>query len=344
MDGASGTPSQTLIHQGIGASEAAAAVGLDPWTPPIALYERAVGIAPPRVETLAMRMGKLLEPAIRQLYVDETAVEVFVPPKSLFLAEHPWRRATPDGLVPARPLPERLEPGQPLTWARGLEIKTANGFARDQWGEPGTDEVPPQYVCQCAWSMHVLDLDDWDLAVLIDGRDFRVYKLHRDRELEEQLVGAVSAFYHDHIEALVPPPADHTKAFRHYLERRFPDVSDDYALADDAAETLVEIILDRRAQIETLKRDDATDCNRLCQFIGDATGLVTSKGKVHWKPQRGRMLVDWKTIAQRLLEQFHMAGEASDKLIAAHSRSAKASRPLRLPRLKGAAPDAGDED
>ena len=213
MSAAEGTsPSQTILHEGIGASQAAAAVGLDPWTPPIALYERLLGLAPEGEgdDKPAFRWGKLLEQPIRLAYVETTGVTIYVPPTSLFHPERAWVRASPDGIVVD---PQSLEPGEPPAreyWLYGFEAKTADAFAADQWGPAGTDEVPLQYICQIAWSQHVTGLERWDLAVLIGGRDFRIYTIHRDLELEAELVAGVTAFWQDHVLAGIPPEPDHT--------------------------------------------------------------------------------------------------------------------------------------
>lgn len=342
MAGAGRAPSQSLILEGIGASQAAAAVGLDPWQPPIALFERLLGLLPPsKEENERMRWGKLLEHPIRQAYVEETGLAVYVPPKSLFHPEHSWRRATPDGLILHEPLlaREEIEPSYPLHWRHGLEIKTADHYARDEWGEPGTDEIPPRYICQVTWSMHVTGLDRWDVAVLIGGSDFRVYSLHRDHELESNLVSAVCGFWHGNVEASVPPPVDHTRDFRRYLERRWPGAREDYAQADTDTERLLERILDRRAALATLKRDDARDCNELCDAIAGAAGLETTLGRVHWKPSRARQLVDWRSVAHSLSEQLQVSAPAFSALVEANTRQGKAGRPLRLPRIAGATDD-----
>lgn len=333
-------PAQSLTLTGIGASQAAAAVGLDPWTAPITLYERLTGIElDDREETAALRWGKLLEQPIRKAYVETTGRVVHVPPESLFHPEHPWRRATPDGIVLGED-PARRE----RRWDWGVEIKTAFQFAAHQWGEAGTDDVPIQYWIQCAWSMHVTDLDRWDLAALIGGRDFRIYTLRRDREFEDQLVDGVTSFWEDHVLRLVPPPIDHTKAFRSYLERRFPGTSPYYLPATTESERLALDIIERRERLAQIKRDDARDCNALCAIIGEHAGLETSLGRVHWKPQRPRVITDWKAVAEDLAWRVRMSDVALATLAAEKSRPAKAARPLRLPRAKGADEDEGGNE
>jgi putative phage-type endonuclease len=332
-----GAPRQTVtrLESSIGGSDAAAAAGLSPWMSPIELYQRLVGLVPPSVEeTERMKWGKLLEHPIRQWYVERTGQSVDVPPESLFHGEHPWRRATPDGMVVA-PRSGR--------WLKGLEIKNAAPLSPDEWGPEGTDQVPTHYAIQVTWSMHVTDLDEWDLAVLLSGHTFRIYTFKRDLSFEAELVDAVDRFWRDHVCTATPPPPDHTRAFRTYLERLYPDARGDLIPAMPEDDELVARILARRAQIKELERADGLDCNLLCARIGEAVGMQTALGKVHWKPQRARSIVDWPGLAYRLAEQLGMSKATLIELADAnHTRQGKAPRPLRLPRVAGSTEEESD--
>lgn len=329
-------PAQTLILEGIGGSDAAAAAGLNPWKPPVVLFQELHGMVPRSLEENdAMHWGKLLEHPIRLHYADLTGQTVHVPASSLFHPEHKWRRATPDGIV------VHPESGR---WLRGLEIKTASPYAGHEWGDSGTDEVPTQYAVQVAWSMHCLGLDAWDLAVLIGGRDFRLYHLRRDRALEDELVAEVERFYQESVLGGAEPENDGTAAWRDYRDRRWPHARNVFLTATDEQVALVETILARRAVVAELKRLDGTDCNELCRAIGDASGLETPLGKVHWKPQRPRKLIDWKGVAEEIAARTKMSAEFLGNLAATFTAEAKPSRPLRLPRHTSTAATTEDSE
>jgi len=63
-------------ENGIGASQAAAAIGLDPWQSPIGLWAEKLGLVPPPAENIAMQIGTELEPLIARLYTEQTGVKV----------------------------------------------------------------------------------------------------------------------------------------------------------------------------------------------------------------------------------------------------------------------------
>ncbi|MGN5479491.1 YqaJ viral recombinase family protein [Cupriavidus basilensis] len=79
----------------------------------------------------------------------------------------------------------------------GLECKNVDGMAYrfGEWGEPGTDEVPEEYLLQCQHYMTVLDYPEWHLAACVGGNKLKTYIILRDTELEEMLIEQEHAFW-----------------------------------------------------------------------------------------------------------------------------------------------------
>lgn len=310
---------------GIGGSQVSSALGLNPWQPAIQLWLELMGEAPELPDNPAMKWGRLLEPVVREEYAAMVGFSVEVPAGPVYHPTADYRRATVDGLV--------VDGGERL-W--GLEIKTANARAGDDWGPIGSDEVPLHYLLQCAWYMHVLGLDRWDVAVLIGGQDFRCYTLNRDMEFESRMVEQVDAFWTNHVLTREAPAPDHTREFRQYLERRYPSATEEYVRADESAARMLERVLIRQAAMVELEQQDHRDKNILCSMIGEASGLETPYGRVHWKPTKGRTIVDWEAVARELashLSPLISANEILDATVATHTRLSKSSRSLRLPRF-----------
>lgn len=309
----------TLPRESIGASQAPVAVGLHPFTAPLELWAELVGEKPPFEGNEATRWGLLLEPAVRQAYADERGVEVTIPAAPFF--RDGWKRASPDGLV--------MTDGVRVAW--GVEIKTSSQFLSNEWGGEGTDEVPLHYVAQCAWSMHVLDVDRWDLAALIGGRDFRIFKLERDREFEEDLVQGVTTFWERHVLARLPPPVDGSAAWAEYIATKLPWRRDDYVKADEELEEAVASLKVARTGMRELERIESTLVNRIKLTIGDHAGLDTELGRITWKPSKGRATVDYAAAAAALARSLHAEDEL-ERLVAEHTKQAKPSRPFNVPR------------
>src|SRR4051812_24779541 len=129
------TPDQLKMRlSGIGGSEIAVVVGISPYAGFIDVW--AVKVEGRVFEgNAATRRGQILEPAVAAWYAEETGAQL----REVGTIRHPTREialATPDRIATLAGS-ERL-----------VEIKTANLRQIDKWGEPGTDEVPAQYLAQ----------------------------------------------------------------------------------------------------------------------------------------------------------------------------------------------------
>lgn len=171
---------------GIGGSDAAAAVGLSKWKTPLELFLEKRGEFT-TVENEPMRWGTILEPVVRQEYANRTGREVVRPGSYLRHPTRPYAIANLDGIVDGMRLYE------------GKTARTAEG-----WGEPGTDEIPGEYMLQVQHCMAVVGLVVADVAVLISGQDFRVYEVPADTELQELLLDQEEEFW-ELVQQGVPP-------------------------------------------------------------------------------------------------------------------------------------------
>ena len=65
-----------IRESGIGSSEIATIVGLNPWETPYQLWRRKLGIDPPKQENFAMKAGHYLEDAVARFWSDETGQDI----------------------------------------------------------------------------------------------------------------------------------------------------------------------------------------------------------------------------------------------------------------------------
>lgn len=172
---------------GIGGSDSAAAAGLSKWKTKLALYAEKIGEFTVD-ETWDMYRGTVLEPAVRQMYCDRTG---FTVEKPVCTIRHPklrWMLASLDGVAPCV--------------GRVVDCKTAR--SRDGWGDPGSADVPIDYLCQVTHYMTVTGLEVADLAVLFGNFEFDIYTVPFDAEFAEMLIDAESAFWQA-VESREPP-------------------------------------------------------------------------------------------------------------------------------------------
>jgi len=174
-----------------GASDAAALCGLSPYAQPLNIYRRCLGMETVK-ETERMRMGKRLEPVIRDIYSERAASDMEAPIPMLISRERPFVAATPDA---KRISDGRLVELKSTTWRRAAEL-----------GEHGTDWVPDDWYLQVQQQMYVTGEEVADIAVLVDRDTFLVYEIRRSDEVIEHILDAAEDMRRRLLERDPPPP------------------------------------------------------------------------------------------------------------------------------------------
>lgn len=262
-----------LRRTGIGGSEVAAVLGLSPWMRPIDVWRAKVeGYSVP--ENAVMKRGRILEPAVAQFFAEETGAKL----RESTTLRHPslsWVLATPDRIA---------------TWPDGsdtlVELKTASLSMRTEWGEPGTDEVPQQYLLQVAWTMAVTGLSLAHVGVLIGGDEFRVYRLERDLELEAVLIERVGEWWERHVLREEPPELDGSDSTSRWLVSRYPRDTAPLLDATPEVDEIFSRLCAAELAEETAKRDADFARNELKALIGSASGIQGAGWRATWKANK----------------------------------------------------------
>jgi putative phage-type endonuclease len=176
---------------GVGASEAAAALGVSPYDTPLSLYLRKVGLAGEHAESEAMRWGTRLEPLLAEAYEERTGRRV--ERSQVFLRDpgRPCLLATLDGIDSAGEI---------------VELKTIGAHAaRGRLGDEGTDELPEHWLVQAHQQMVVAGSDVVHFGVLVGGQEFRLYDVRRDAALARAVADGVCRFWDRHVVPRVMP-------------------------------------------------------------------------------------------------------------------------------------------
>lgn len=179
---------------GIGSSEVATILGLNPYETPYALWQRRVGMAPPRPETLPMRLGHLLEPAVAALWADATGLAIrpeSVPDFLIRWPDAPYIQVSPDRIFDY-PAPDgSIRQGI-------LECKTTQRAV-------GPDSIPDAWICQVQYQLGVAGLTRGAIACLSRGHDFSYYEVEFAPELFSATLDAAETFYRDNLLARRAP-------------------------------------------------------------------------------------------------------------------------------------------
>lgn len=302
-----------LRRTGIGASEIAALAGLSRWATPIRIWEAKMG-GPPLETSVAMELGNLLEEPIAALYRARRSC-LTVPVGTLRHPDLPLALATPDRAVfdaehaPRDGTGATMEDrGEVSMCDRLLQIKSTTWRMAGEWGAPGTDEVPEDYLAQVTWEMGVAGVEACDLAVLFDKDRLEVYSLRYSPELFGALYEVAARFWRDYVEPKRAPPPDASDAYAEWLGRAYPSEKSK-ALAPLPEELAGD--LRRYAFLKVVERGMKGALkehrNRICAAIGLGGGFSSEWGKATWSKARDSVGTDWEAVAR---EGMRMAREA----------------------------------
>lgn len=303
------SPAEIEIRKtGIGASEIGAIAGLSPYAGPLDVYLRKLDLVDDETSEAA-EWGHVLEPVIADRYAKETGATLTAC-TTLRHPEHPWILATPD---------RRASLGAD-SWL--VEVKTASLRVAHRWGEPGTDEVPEEYLAQVTWQMFVTGHRRADVALLLGGQEYRVYSIPYDEELAAALVEQGHGFWHGNVLAQVAPAKGSVEAARAWLRQRYPidDRPIRTANADEIA--VLDELRAARSRFDAAEETKAMIEARVKALIGDSAGLEAGPlGRVTWKKNRDGSKTDWEAVAKALAP--------SPDLIAQHTKTTTGARVLR---------------
>lgn len=267
-------------RKGVGGSDVAPILGLSPWRTAYQVWEDKTGRSEEQTETPALYWGRLLEDPIRQAYADRTGFTVTKPDSMFTSAEYPFMIANLDGIA---------------SDGRLVEFKTTS--RADGWGEEGTDEIPDYYQTQVQHYMAVMGADRADVGVLIAGRDFRIYTVEADKELQQMLIEEEARFW-KLVTTDTPPEvscaADAARRWRTATAKKTID-------ADATLLSTWRDLCTVRAQIDELKEREDELKTVLMGGMQDAVSLKSNgKTLASWSLPSCRKTVDSK----RLKEEF----------------------------------------
>lgn len=279
-------------RNGLGGSDAAAAAGVSRWKTPLDVYLEKRGEARPFEGNEYTRWGEALEPAIRQAYSDATGRIVRLPEDTLRHAAIPFLLCHPDGVTDD-----------------GRLFEAKNTRSDRGWGEPGTDQVPIEYLVQVQHNMLVMGLRVADVAVLVAGSDFRIYEVPADRELQDMLIERESDLWMRIEKGMPPRPVN--AADVHALYARATNGLQVQA-DDEMLDRCRDLIALRREREENETRIEAHEV-AIKAFMKDADTLVHGRDVLAtWRESKPAARLDTAAIRSAhpdICEQFTKYGE-----------------------------------
>ncbi|API73556.1 YqaJ viral recombinase family protein [Ralstonia pseudosolanacearum] len=272
---------------GIGGSDAAAAVGLNPYKSQLELWLEKTGRdaelpkPDPNDTTEPIYWGTLLEPIVAAAYTQQTGHRVRKVNAVLQHPTIPFMLANLDREVVGVPD------------VQILECKTAGEFGTRHW----QDGVPEYVQLQVQHQLAVTGKRAADVAVLLCGQALEVHRIERDDDLIARLIPLEAQFWH-YVETDTPPPGDGSESADRALRCLYPrdsggtvDFSDDRQLSAAFADLVVV-----REQIEAQEVAAAKLKQTIQHAMGDASRALFETGEVTFKRSKDGMTTDLERL------------------------------------------------
>ncbi|MDO6747173.1 YqaJ viral recombinase family nuclease [Gilvimarinus sp. 1_MG-2023] len=257
---------------GIGGSDLAAILGLDPYRQAYDVWLEKTGRELPRdLDSENVFWGNEYEEPIAKEYCrrmkERTGEDFKVRNKNMPAVhkEHPFLLANIDRDI--------------VGMRRGLEIKNVGWRMAPLWGEDGTDEAAEYYIPQPHHYMLCMDYQEWDLAALIGGQELRIYHFERDPEMDQIIIDTCRDFWFENVIADHPPEIDlEHKRVGDLLKRAYKTISGDVVELDSSAEAWHATLEEAKQQVKYYQGVVDGAKHHLLHIIGDNAGGAFSDG------------------------------------------------------------------
>lgn len=231
---------------GFGGSDIAALLGLDRYRSPMHVWQAKMG-NPDRGDSEAAKWGRRLEGVIAEAFAEESGLTVLPEIGTLAHVDEPRMRANIDRLVIGRTTGRgpALVPDDEVA---PLECKNRSERRASEW----RDDVPDQPALQAHWYLAVTGYTHAWVAALLGGNRLRYYRLERDQELIDHLVGYCMRWWDEHVATGIAPRPDGSKATTELLAHLW-EAKPEAEIEVNASRT-VELIAKRTALRERIGR------------------------------------------------------------------------------------------
>lgn len=289
----------TVRKNGIGSSDAAAAVGLNPYKSQFELWLEKTGRdgnlpkTDPNDESSPMYWGILLEPFVAAHYTKRTGNKVRRINAVLQHPTVPWMLANIDREVIGVPD------------VQILECKTTGINGVRLW----KDGVPEYVQLQVMHQLAVTGKQSADVAVLICGQELQVHRIDRDETMIGQLIELERQFWR-FVELDQAPPADGSDSADMALRCLYPhdngkthDLRQDSEMSQAFSDLLaVRQVLVSQSQLESQLKQ------KIQQFMGEATKALFETGEVTWKRSKDKTELDIDRLLKDQPDLLHRYG------------------------------------
>ena len=267
---------------GIGGSDAAAIMGLSPFSTIRDLYFDKIGVIEEEEENwVAKEVGHRLEDLVAMIFAKKTGLEVFPVRKMFRHPLYPFMLADVDYFI-------RFPDGS----IGILECKTCNYNAKDKWADDG---IPENYVLQVRHYLAVMNMNKAYIACLYGNNENEfVYRcLERDRMEEEELIDQEKYFWEEYVEKKIEPPYSgkpdlilaSIRKYNGYADKSIPEISIS-SLESRSLEKYLKLS-EEKSQLEKRKKEIEAEQRALSvpfvELLGQGCKAVIEDGSFRYR-------------------------------------------------------------
>tara|TARA_B100002003_G_scaffold72555_1_gene67569 strand:+ start:1175 stop:2179 length:1005 start_codon:yes stop_codon:yes gene_type:complete len=279
----------TVRKGGIGSSDAAAAVGLNPYKSQLALWLEKTGrdAAMPQIDanddSTPVFWGTILEPIVATQYSKRTGLKIR---KVNAVLQHSdpdlrWMMANLDREVVGS------------AEVQILECKTAGINGARLW----KDGVPEYVQLQVMHQLAVTGKQVADVAVLIGGQDLEIHRIERDEKMIANLIELERRFW-QYVVDDTPPPADGSDSADQALRCLYPqDNGRTLDLSGNPALSVAYVELKALKQTISKQQQREAELKQLLQqAMGDVSRATFAGGQITWKRSKDSTVLDTDSL------------------------------------------------
>ena len=272
---------------GIGGSDAAVIVGLNPYRSRLELYADKLGLMPEREDSEAMRIGRDLEAYVADRWAEATGKKYRRTNFMFCHDRYDFIRANVDREV--------------IGEKAGLECKTTSVYNKSDF-ENG--EIPLAYYCQCQHYMAVMGYERMYLAVLALGKAFYHFVIDRSEEEINTLLENEVDFWRQHVENGIPPEPDGSESAAAAIRAMQGESSrpEGFKLMMQYENDLAHLNA-LNGQIKALQQETEAIRQALMLALGEAESGESEQYVLNYRPQN-RVNVDLAALREKYPQAY----------------------------------------
>lgn len=274
-----------LRQKGIGGSDVAAVLGLNPWKSPLDVYYDKVNPEPVIIpENAKMRAGNIMENVIALWWSQDNERRIRKDNKIYIHDDIPFYMANIDRLIVAK--------GKDDTGI--LECKNTGKFVLNKLSQ-NEMEIPYIWYCQLQHYLFFGYAYGY-IAYCVDGWDFQSGRIEFDKEYQELALTALDEFWNYNVLKKNPPEPKTSSDIQAYFQDTSPGK---IVECDERTAININDLQDIREQLKPLQQEEENLKIAIQAFMDDAEILTDSKGEtvITWKKSK-----DSKRLNRKKLE------------------------------------------